>query len=113
MYSMWFIQEAVASDRKHKVPRWEKPRIIYYPAHRVLVALNQAQKAVSQLWHEQATSQGGASETASAEERRSELHLDMTGIISQLTDLAQTIHEQTKKLAEYMEKSKQWLISRN
>ena len=49
----------------------------------------------------------------SAEERRSERRSGMTGIMVQLTDLAQAKHELTKIMTQYMEKSKEWLISRN
>ena len=49
----------------------------------------------------------------SVEERRSKSRSDMTGLMAQLVDLAQTTHEQTKKMPEYMKKSKEWLISRN
>ena len=33
--------------------------------------------------------------------------------MAQLTDLAQTTHEQTKTMEQYTEKSKEWPISRN
>ena len=47
----------------------------------------------------------------SAEERRSKPRSDMIGIRTQLTDLAHATHEQTKTVAQYMEKNKEWLVS--
>ena len=49
--------------------------------------------------------------TQSAEERRSEPRSDMVGIREQLRSLAQSRHDQTKNVEQYMEESKEWLVA--
>ena len=92
------------------------PGFISDPANYVLMALNQARNAVRgtievlsygrnklQYKVEQAK--------PSAEERRSTPRSDMIGIRAQLADPAHTTQEQTKTVAHYMEKNKEWLVS--
>ena len=105
------------SGREHKVPRWEKPRIHLLPGSLCVngnQAKNDVQDTIETLSYDKNKLQHKVERAEpSAEERRSAPHSDVTGVMAQLTDLVQATHKLTKPMAQYMEKSKEWLTSRN